>query len=57
MNGNMNAKLAYNLILQIEEADSATWWTKWIWKVSCPLKFKVFVWCCLKNKIPTWELL
>lgn len=31
------------------------WWWKSIWKLKCPMKARVFMWCLLENKIPTWD--
>lgn len=31
------------------------WWWKGLWKIKCPQKAKIFMWCALKNKVPTWD--
>eukprot|EP00253_Pinus_taeda_P004076 PITA_04076 len=33
------------------------WWAKKLWKLKCPLKSIIFLWCILKRKIPTWDIL
>jgi hypothetical protein len=31
------------------------WWWKGLWKIKRPLKAHIFMWCLIKNKIPTWD--
>jgi len=31
------------------------WWWKGLWKLKCPQKAKLFMWCVITNKIPTWN--
>ena len=33
------------------------WWNKSIWKLKCPAKTRLFFWCILHNKVPTWDFL
>lgn len=33
------------------------WWSKHLWKLKCPAKARLFFWCLLKRKIPTWDIL
>lgn len=33
------------------------WWAKSLWKLKCPAKAKIFFWCILKKKAPTWDIL
>eukprot|EP00253_Pinus_taeda_P015896 PITA_15896 len=33
------------------------WWAKNIWKLKSPAKARIFLWCILKRKVPTWEIL
>ena len=35
--------------------DEPKWWHLGIWKLNFPLKEKVFMWCTLDNKTPTWD--
>lgn len=32
------------------------WW-KPLWKLQCPEKSRMFMWCILRNKVPTWHYL
>jgi hypothetical protein len=32
-----------------------SWWWKAVWKQKCPLKAHLFLWCLIKNKVPTWD--
>jgi len=32
-----------------------SWWWKGIWEIKCPLKSRLFLWCLIKNKVPTWD--
>ena len=29
------------------------WWWKKLWKLNCPPKTRIFMWCVLENKVPT----
>ena len=31
------------------------WWWKKLWKINSPPKTRLFMWCALKNNVPTWE--
>ena len=33
------------------------WWWRSLWKLKCPAKTKLFMWCVLNNKVPTWDVL
>jgi hypothetical protein len=33
------------------------WWWKGMWKLKCPLKYNIVMWCFLVIKFPTWEVL
>ena len=33
------------------------WWWKNLWKLNCPPKTRLFMWCVLENKVPTWDVL
>jgi hypothetical protein len=32
-----------------------SWWWKGVWKQKFPLKAHLFLWCLIKNKVPTWD--
>jgi hypothetical protein len=42
-----------SVILQRE----TTWWWKGVWKLNCPPKSKLFMWCLLVKRVPTWDFL
>ena len=31
------------------------WWWKSLWKINFPPKTKLFMWCVLENKAPSWD--
>eukprot|EP00253_Pinus_taeda_P035322 PITA_35322 len=33
------------------------WWAIQIWKLKFPAKARLFIWCLLKRKIPSWDIL
>lgn len=37
--------------------EDPSWWAKSLWKLKCPKKARLFFWCVLKQKIPTWDVL
>jgi hypothetical protein len=41
---------------ELSEAEPVWWWKK-IWKMNGPAKEKLFWWCVLSNKAPTWDIL
>jgi hypothetical protein len=45
-------QLNLDLHLRIPE-----WWWKGLWKINFPLKSKLFLWCLLVKKVPTWEIM
>jgi hypothetical protein len=44
------------LMQDFSEAEPVWWWKK-IWKINGPAKEKLFWWCVLSNKAPTWDIL
>ena len=40
-------------VVQREEV----WWWRPLWRLKCPAKTKLFMWCVLNNKVPTWDVL
>ena len=39
------------------ELREEVWWWRPLWKLKCPAKTKLFMWCVLNNKVPTWDVL
>ena len=33
------------------------WWWRSLWKVKCPSKARLFMWCVLENRVPTCDIL
>ena len=56
--GGTNSPKAGYLFLSagVEQRDEAWWW-KPLWRLKCPAKTKLFMWCVLNNKVPTWDVL
>jgi hypothetical protein len=53
--GHYTPKLGYiHLNLDLYQREPRWWW-KGLWKVRCPLKENIFMWCVLYNKVPTWD--
>eukprot|EP00253_Pinus_taeda_P007705 PITA_07705 len=50
-------KAGYNFLMKKKGWDPPVWWAKPLFKLKCPKKSRIFFWCALKNKIPTWEIL
>jgi hypothetical protein len=48
-------KLGYSQINIDLLQPEPSWWWKGVWKVKFPLKARIFMWCMIKNKIPTWD--
>ena len=40
----------------VEQRDEDWWWRP-LWGLKCPAKTKLFMWCVLNNKVPTWDVL
>lgn len=37
--------------------ENLAWWAKPLWKLKGPAKTKLFFWCVLLQKVPTWDFL
>ena len=35
----------------------SSWWWKWLWKLKCPLKTKIYCWFLFSGKALTWDVL
>jgi hypothetical protein len=49
------AKLKYKAKFLNEKEGDQKWWWKSIWKITAPLKRRIFLWLALANKILTWD--
>eukprot|EP00253_Pinus_taeda_P022219 PITA_22219 len=50
-------KDGYGFLMEKKGWVESEWWSQNLWKLKCPLKSRVFLWCILKRKIPTWDIL
>eukprot|EP00253_Pinus_taeda_P035654 PITA_35654 len=55
--GVYSPKNGYTFLMEKKGWAASEWWSKNLWKLKCPLKSRVFLWCILKRKIPTWDIL
>eukprot|EP00253_Pinus_taeda_P030057 PITA_30057 len=55
--GDYSPKDGYKFILSKKGWGEPEWWSKHIWKLKCPTKARLFFWCLLRRKIPTWDTL
>eukprot|EP00253_Pinus_taeda_P035974 PITA_35974 len=56
-NGSYSPKFGYEFLMSKKCWGDPKWWAKLIWKLKCPTKARLFSWCILKRKIPTWDIL
>ena len=50
-------KMGYLCLSAGVENRVEVWWWRSLWKLKCPAKSKLFMWCVLNNKVPTWDVL
>eukprot|EP00253_Pinus_taeda_P001598 PITA_01598 len=55
--GVYSPKDGYSFLMNKKGWAVPEWWSKNLWKLKCPLKARIFLWCILKRKIPTWDIL
>jgi len=55
--GEYSPKSGYKFIMSRKGLETPEWWPKHLWKLKCPAKARLFFWCILKRKIPTWDIL
>eukprot|EP00253_Pinus_taeda_P010347 PITA_10347 len=55
--GHYSPKEGYAYLMDQKGWAAPEWWSKKLWKLKCPLKSRVFLWCLLKKKVPTWDIL
>eukprot|EP00253_Pinus_taeda_P012674 PITA_12674 len=51
--GDYFPKDGYKFIQSRKGWGEPEWWAKQIWKLKCPAKARLFLWCLLKKKIPS----
>lgn len=55
--GVYSPKDGYTFLMAKKGWGMPDWWAKNIWKLNCPAKARIFLWCILKRKVPTWDIL
>eukprot|EP00253_Pinus_taeda_P027227 PITA_27227 len=55
--GAYSPKFGYKFLMSKKGWEEPEWWANQLWKLKCPKKARLFFWCTLKKKIPTWEIL
>eukprot|EP00253_Pinus_taeda_P002170 PITA_02170 len=55
--GRYSPKAGYDFLMSRKGWEAPVWWAKSLFKLKCPKKARIFFWCALKNKIPTWDIL
>eukprot|EP00253_Pinus_taeda_P024113 PITA_24113 len=55
--GKYSPKEGYAFLMDQKGWQEPEWWSSKLWKLKCPLKSRVFLWCLLKRKVPTWDIL
>eukprot|EP00253_Pinus_taeda_P015318 PITA_15318 len=55
--GGYSPKEGYSYLMEKKGWPAPEWWSKNLWKLKCPLKSRIFLWCMLRRKIPTWDIL
>eukprot|EP00253_Pinus_taeda_P015495 PITA_15495 len=56
-NGFYSPKSGYKWMMSQKGWENLTWWAKLLWKLKGPAKSKLFFWCVLFQKVPTWDFL
>ena len=55
--GSYSLKKGYLQLIPTQLKRDPKWWWKRLWKLKCPSKSKLLMWCILDNKVPTWDIL
>lgn len=55
--GSYSPKYGYKFIMSRKGWGALEWWAKNLWKLKSPAKARLFFWCILKRKTPTWDIL
>lgn len=56
-NGFYSPKEGYKWMMSQKGWEIPGWWAKPLWKLKGPAKTKLFFWCVLFQKVPTWDFL
>ena len=55
--GSYSLKMGYKWLMSQQGWEAPAWWSKLLWKLKFPTKTKLFFWCILQKKVPTWDIL
>lgn len=55
--GSYSPKTGYKWLMSQQGWEDPAWWSKLLWKLKCPGKTRLFFWCILQKKVPTWDFL
>lgn len=55
--GSYTPKAGYIKLSTEVDPREEVWWWRPLWKLKCPAKTKLFMWCVLENRVPTWDML
>ena len=50
-------KAGYLFLSADDGGREEVWWWRSLWKLKCPSKARLFMWCALENRVPTWDIL
>lgn len=51
--GGYTPKEGYSFLMEKKGWSAPEWWSKSLWKLKCPMKARIFLWCILRRKVPT----
>ena len=55
LEGIYTPKLGYIQLIDDLQNRDPQWWWKGLRKSKCPQKARIFMWCLIENKAPTWD--
>ena len=55
--GFYSPKMGYDWLMSQKGWEEPNWWAKPLWKLKGPAKTRLFFWCVLQKKVPTWDFL
>eukprot|EP00253_Pinus_taeda_P025789 PITA_25789 len=56
-NGLYSPKMGYKWMMSQKGWENPAWWVKPLWKLKGLAKTRLFFWCVLLQKVPTWDFL
>ena len=55
--GAYTPKAGYLMLSAEAGGREEVWWWRKLWKLKCPSKARLFMWCVLENRVSTWDIL